>query len=150
MNKQAGFTLLEVTIAMVITVAAGSIMMAMLPTRDLEKMQVKTESRRFAQALKLARQSAIAKQTQVRVRLSETQGNLSSFVIEELANNKYTPIGPVEAMGQLPAISASSNSIEFFPTGSSDQSLQVKFGTRNETYLVSVIRSSGMVRNEKQ
>jgi len=146
MKKKNGFTLLEVTLAMIaLTVAAVSMKMLM-PVRESQSMQAVAESRKLISALRMARQIAVARQTQVRVRLIGSPRQTTGFVVERMANGSYTPVLQESI---LPTATANSSAIVFSPTGSADRSLQVGVGTGTQVRQIQVLAGSGMVRRNE-
>ena len=146
MKKKNGFTLLEVTLAMIaLTVAAVSMKMLM-PVRESQSMQAVAESRKLVSALRMARQIAVARQTQVRVRLIGSQRQTTGFVVESMANGSYTPVLQESI---LAIATANTSSIVFSPSGSADTALTVAVGSGSQIRQIQVLAGSGMVRRNE-
>ncbi len=143
MKKKNGFTLLEVTLAMIVLSVAAVSMKMLMPVRESQSMQAVAESRKLISALRMARQIAVARQTQVRVRLLGSQRQTTGFVVESMANGSYTPV-----LQESILATANASAIVFSPTGSADTALRVSIGAGTQVRQIQVIAGSGMVRRD--
>jgi Tfp pilus assembly protein FimT len=144
MNKKNGFTLLEVTLGMIALTAAAVSMQMLMPKRESQSMQAVTESKKITTALRMARQIAVAKQTQVRLRFLGSARQATGFVVENLVGGSYSPV-----MQESITASASANAIVFSPTGAADSALRVNVGIGDQVRQIDVIAGSGMVRRDE-
>ena len=144
MKKKNGFTLLEVTLAMIALTVAAVAMQKLMPVRESQSIQSVAESRKLISALRMARQIAVARQTQVRIRLLGSQRQTTGFVVESMANGSYTPI-----LQESILATANASAIVFSPTGSADMALRVSVGTGSQVRQIQVIAGSGMVRRDE-
>ena len=144
MKKKNSFTLLEVTLAMIALTVAAVAMQKLMPVRESQSIQSVAESRKLISALRMARQIAVARQTQVRIRLLGSQRQTTGFVVESMANGSYTPI-----LQESILATANASAIVFSPTGSADMALRVSVGTGSQVRQIQVIAGSGMVRRDE-
>ena len=144
MKKQNGFTLLEVTLAMVALTAAAISMQMLAPKRESQSMQVTTEARKLSTALRMARQIAVAKQTQSRLRFLGNARQSTGYVVESFVNGSYTLVLQEDIVA-----SASAQAIVFSASGSADNALRVSVGTGDQVRQIDVIAGSGMVRRDE-
>lgn len=144
MKKKNGFTLLEVTLAIIALTAAAVSMQMLMPVRESQSIQAVSESRKLASALRMARQIAVARQTQVRMRLLGSQRQTTGYVVESMANGSYTPVIQDSILA-----TANASAIVFSPAGSADTALRVSVGTGTHVREIQVIAGSGMVRRDE-
>ena len=144
MKKKNGFTLLEVTLAMIVLTVAAVSMQSLMPVREAQSMQSVAESRKLISAFRMARQIAVARQTQVRIRLLGSQRQTTGYVVESMANGSYTPVIQDSILA-----TANASAIVFSPAGSADTALRVSVGTGTHVREIQVIAGSGMVRRDE-
>lgn len=143
MKTKSGFTLLEVTLGMIVLTVAAVSMKLLMPVRESQAKQDSVESKRLVSALRMARQVAVARQTPVRFRFLGNTQRTTGFVVESLANGTYVPI-----VQESLAATVNTIAITFSPTGAADTSFHASFGTGTQTRVVDVIAGSGMVRRD--
>ncbi len=101
--------------------------------------------------LRTARQSAIASGIITRVRFQQSNGQLTSYVIERDGGaGNYLAISPIHAVAALPLRSSNASEVLFQPTGSASQSLRVEFGNGRQKHEVTLATANGMVRYAKK
>ena len=144
MKNRNGFTLLEVTLAMIALAAAAVSMKMLMPVHESQTTQASVESRKLISALRMARQIAIARQTQVRMRLLGNQSQTTGFVVESMANGSYTPV-----LQESVLATSNASAVVFSPTGSADTALRVSVGSGTQVRQIQVIAGSGMVRRDE-
>ena len=144
MNKKNGFTLLEVTLGMIVLSVAAVSMQLLLPKRESQSMQAVAESRKLTTALRMARQIAVARQTQVRFRFLGNLNQTTGFVVESMTSGSYKLV-----LQENIVASANTIGIVFSPTGSADTALRVSVGAGSQIRQIEVISGSGMVRRDE-
>ena len=143
MKTKSGFTLLEVTLGMIVLSVAAVSMKLLMPVRESQAQQDSVESKRLGSALRMARQVAVARQTQVRFRFLGNTQRTTGFVVESLSNGTFVPI-----VQETLAATVNTIAITFSPTGAADTSLHASFGTGTQARVIVVIAGSGMVRRD--
>ncbi len=144
MQQKNGFTLLELTLSMVVLAVAAVSMQKLMPKRESQALQAVAESRKLTTALRMTRQIAVAKQTQARLRFLGSPRQTTGFVVENLVNGSYVPV-----LQESIVASSSGSAIVFSPTGSADTALRVSVGTGDQIRRMDVIAGSGMVRRDE-
>ena len=150
MQRRNGFTLVEVMLVVVLLAmaAVGAEMLA--PISATRSIQAATESQKLMAALRMSRQTALASQTTVRLRLLGSPRLVTGYVVEQQSGGRFIPLMPEEIISGLPVMTSNANSILFSPTGSADVSLVVNLGTGRQNHQVSVVAGTGLVRYVKR
>ena len=150
MQRRKGFSLVEVMVVVVVLAiaAVGSQMLA--PMSATRSMQAASESRKLMAALRMTRQTALASQSPVRLRLLGSPRSITGYVIEQQSGGRFNPITPDELLSGLPTVTSNAASVLFAPTGAADVSLAVTLGTDMQTHQVSVVAATGLVRYVKK
>lgn len=146
-NRQmrTGFSFIEV-IAVVVVLAVAALASQMLaPISAIRSTQAATESRKLVSALRMARQTAIASQTPVRIRFLGGSRAFSGYVVEQQSGGAFIPLAPEELLSGLPTTTSNAASIVFAPTGTANVSLAVTLGTGRQNHQVSVVAATGLV-----
>lgn len=145
-NQRTGFSLIEVMVVVVVLASVALASQMLAPISASRSMQAASESRKLAAALRTARQTAVSNQVPVRLRVLGSARAMTGYVIEQQTGGAFIPIAPQETLAGLPTMTSNAASILFAPTGSSDVSLAVTFGTGRQTHQVSVVAATGLVR----
>lgn len=145
-HPRKAFSLIEVMAVVVLLAVVASSSFMLAPTFATRSMQAASESRKLVTALRLTRQTALASQTPVRLRLIASPRTITGYVVEQQSASGFIPLMPEETLTGLPTITSNANSILFSPTGSADVSIVISLGTGRQNHRVSVIAGTGMVR----
>lgn len=149
MRSRKGFTLPEVILVVAILAVSAVGMQMLAPVNALGSLQASAASRKLVAALRLCRTTAVANQTDVRLRFLGSNGRLTGYVVETRLGAGYVTLAPAEALPDLAVANSNANSIAFAPTGAADVSLVINLGTSRQRHQVSVVSGSGHIRYVK-
>lgn len=146
--NRTAFTLLEVLAATIIVAVASMTVVAYVKTPATSATIARTTTDELATLLRAARQTAVAKQTSVEVRVVGNDGG--NWV--QSATTGAIPVGtplvfPLVKPSHITLRNWPSR-IVFGPTGAADQGLDVYVGTSGHEYRLRLYQGSGIVRVE--
>ncbi len=141
---RTGVTLIE-TIMVIMVLAMASVGGSLIFSGDwLEGRSTTDATYQIVQTMTEARNTAIMNQTNVNVRHLRSGGHERLQIIEEPGPIRVGKAWEID-LGETVAIDGSPAAIQFYPTGSCNQSLQWKLGSSRSTGIVLVNAINGQV-----
>lgn len=142
-----GITLIEILMAVSITAAAGYAAVACLGSASTQSASARGAVDRLASLLRTSRQTAIAKQQPVEIRLTETAGGqwVGQMVTGAGVSSSQAIIVPMVLPTGV-SVRGWPGSVRFDASGVANRSLDLGVGYPGRAYRLRLYQASGVIR----